>query len=236
MKDDLIYDIGFLHGEDTAYYLYRGYNVVAAEASPVLAEAGRERFAKEISTGQLVLHNVGIAEKRGTATFWVCDSNAEWNSFLQGNASRLGSEFHGIDVPCVPLRDLLDEHGVPFYLKSDIEGYDKYCLADLDPSDTPTYISVEAHSLEYLCRLQQLGYTQFKVVNQSLIRLQQDTRTTPGWAYSFPSGSSGPFGDEAGGEWRPLEAAAYDWLHVQMGHPERSTLGPGWYDFHAKKG
>lgn len=236
MKDDLIYDIGYLDGEDTAYYLYRGFRVVAVEASPVLAEAGRARFAREIASGQLVLHNVGIADRRDTLTFWVCDSNPEWNSFVQSNASRENSDFHGIDVDCIPLRELLDEHGVPFYLKTDIEGYDRYCLADLDPSDTPAFVSVEAHSLEYLCQLHHLGYRKFKVVNQNEHHVLADRATTPGWAFPFRKGGSGPFGDDSPGAWQTLETVAYDWLHVSMGHPERSALRPGWYDFHAKKG
>ena len=38
---DLIYDVGFHHGEDTAYYLKKGFRVVAFEAHPRLAEKGR---------------------------------------------------------------------------------------------------------------------------------------------------------------------------------------------------
>jgi hypothetical protein len=37
-------------------------------------------------------------------------------------------------------------------------------------------------------------------------------------------------------EWDNLETAAYDWLHIRLGKPERSSLGHGWFDFHAKLG
>ena len=40
MKRDLIYDIGMNNGDDTAFYLIRGYRVLAIEANPELAEAG----------------------------------------------------------------------------------------------------------------------------------------------------------------------------------------------------
>ncbi len=38
---DLIYDVGFHHGEDTAVYLRKGFRVVAFEAHPLLTEKGR---------------------------------------------------------------------------------------------------------------------------------------------------------------------------------------------------
>jgi hypothetical protein len=38
---DLVYDVGFHQGEDTAFYLKKGFRVVAFEAHPRLAENGR---------------------------------------------------------------------------------------------------------------------------------------------------------------------------------------------------
>jgi hypothetical protein len=38
---DLICDVGFHRGEDTAFYLKKGFRVVAFEAHPRLAENGR---------------------------------------------------------------------------------------------------------------------------------------------------------------------------------------------------
>jgi hypothetical protein len=42
---DLMYDVGFHRGEDTAFYLKKGFCVVAFEAHPRLAEKGRAMFA-----------------------------------------------------------------------------------------------------------------------------------------------------------------------------------------------
>ena len=44
MIEDLIYDVGMHDGDDTAYYLDKGFQVVAVEANPVLVQSGRERF------------------------------------------------------------------------------------------------------------------------------------------------------------------------------------------------
>ena len=46
--EELIYDIGFHKGEDTLFYLLKGYNVVAVDADIELIEEGKSSF-KELS-------------------------------------------------------------------------------------------------------------------------------------------------------------------------------------------
>jgi hypothetical protein len=67
----------------------------------------------------------------------------------------------------MPFRDVLREHGVPHYLKIDIEGNDHYCVADLDRDDLPRYVSLELSRLEDLTALSERGYNAFKVINQN---------------------------------------------------------------------
>jgi hypothetical protein len=43
MLADLIYDVGMNNGDDTAYYLSRGFRVIAIEASPVMVEDASRR-------------------------------------------------------------------------------------------------------------------------------------------------------------------------------------------------
>src|ERR1017187_5025663 len=77
---DLIFDIGMHNGDDTAYYLASGYDVVAVEANPEFCAAARERSAAEIAAGRLTICNVGIAEQAGELEFWV-SGRSEWSSF-----------------------------------------------------------------------------------------------------------------------------------------------------------
>ena len=43
-RSRLILDLGMNNGDDTAYYLTRGFRVVALDANPALCEGARKRF------------------------------------------------------------------------------------------------------------------------------------------------------------------------------------------------
>ena len=68
MQRDLIFDFGMHDGSDTAYYLRKGFRVVAVEANPELVAAGQSRFRAEIAEGRLTIVNKAIAEQPGTIT------------------------------------------------------------------------------------------------------------------------------------------------------------------------
>jgi hypothetical protein len=44
----LIYDVGMNNGDDTAYYLWCGFRVIAIEVNPELAADVAQRFAHQI--------------------------------------------------------------------------------------------------------------------------------------------------------------------------------------------
>ena len=50
---DLIYDVGMHKGEDTDFYLRKGFRVVAFEADPDLTGYCRKRFKEFLDSGQL---------------------------------------------------------------------------------------------------------------------------------------------------------------------------------------
>ena len=167
MTNDLIFDVGMNNGDDTAYYLFKGFRVVAIEADPTLIDCARERFAEPIRQGRLELANVAIGPREETAPFWICEGKSEWNSFDRRISSRDGHTCHAIDVHCRPFRDLLKQYGVPYYLKIDIEGHDIFCVADLDPRDLPRYLSLEMGSVDSLWALRDVGYKSYKLITQN---------------------------------------------------------------------
>jgi FkbM family methyltransferase len=232
---------------------------VAVEANPLLVEKSRQRFAAEIKNKKLVILNVGIASKKSRSTFWVNEDNDEWSSFIKEVGCRSGTKCHRIEVRTIPFREIIKKYGKPYFIKIDIEGNDMFCLKDLTQDTAPRYISIEAHRLEYLAILYNLGYRKFKCVDQSnhnfSDKVNNESLSFPSYLklqrwfrrkYSkpksrfenwvFPPGSSGPFGEETPGEWEDLEPLAYNWLHYRFQKRTRGTLNMrGWYDFHAKK-
>jgi FkbM family methyltransferase len=174
----LVYDVGLFDGTDTAYYLSRGSRVVAIDANPIMVENAKARFAGQISTGQLILINAGIAADDTDLTFWSSAVPA-WSSFNRDIASRHGTEHQPIKVPVVTFGEILKTHGMPHYLKIDIEGNDHLCVEALKFCERiPEFISVESECvgdddrptdnevLTTLRMLRMVGYRRFKLLNQ----------------------------------------------------------------------
>lgn len=178
MTADLIYDVGFNNGDDTAFYLSQGHKVVAVDANPTLVEAGRQRFRREIEQGALTLLNVGISDGEGHAEFWVCDEKPQFSSFHRSSAARDGLKHHAIQVPTTRFENILGKYGIPRYLKIDIEGHERMCLEALTPATLPSYVSIECESptddaarsdregVKLLSTIRDLGYSRFKLIHQ----------------------------------------------------------------------
>lgn len=214
MRRNLIYDIGMHRGEDTAFYLKKGFDVVAVEANEELCRECARNFAEHISSGRLTIINKAIAEHNGTIKFYVNEqlsvwgtANPEWEkrNRLRGAASR------EVEVESTRLQDILEKYGVPYYMKVDIEGFDFLCLeALIGLDDKPRYVSAESSAtsildtMRQLILLRRLGYTRFKIVPQHNIEEQtcpDPPREGRRAEHAFIQGSSGLFGEETPGEW-----------------------------------
>jgi FkbM family methyltransferase len=254
VERDLIYDVGMHNGDDTAFYLRQSYRVVAIEADPVQAEAGRKRFVAEIEKGQVHIVEAAIGPSYGQASFWI-SSNPEYNSFDRQNAEQGNNTSYEIQIVCRPMHDILAEFGTPYYLKVDIEGADHFCLEALDPNDLPQFVSFEKARLEDLLFMHKLGYSRFKLIAQEdfrqlsynpgqdnkgsrhLERLRRRARRLLGRHRSPKTvarkhnnyGSSGPFGDETDGPWRQMKEVAFAWLAFDLGYA--GDPDPAWHDW-----
>jgi FkbM family methyltransferase len=169
MIKNLIYDVGMHNGDDTAYYLARGFNVIAIEADPHLAEQASRRFGSELAVGNLIILNTGVSDQEGVLPFYISDTNREWNTFNESVVKEKATTFHEVTVSCRRFRSILDEFGTPYYLKLDIEGNEIFCLRDLIRSELPAYVSFEKTAQfaeESLTLLHDLGYRGFKLISQ----------------------------------------------------------------------
>lgn len=253
-----MYDLGCHTGQDSDFYLKKGFNVVAVEANPVLCDRLKRRFGREIADGQFVLVDKAIGERSGEIDFFVNERSiwgtTAYNPRYKGRSSAQGSAWTKIIVSQISFSSLIDQFGVPYYLKIDIEGADLLCLEDLKKSqDRPNFVSIErqpflSDQLRELRLLKALGYTRFKVVDQQLVVRQQPPNPALEGAYAdyqFEFDASGLFGKELPGPWLSYGAAIARnvailsqskgfglWRRIPGLNRLRRSWG-SWYDFHA---
>lgn len=166
-RDDLIIDAGLFNGNDTAYYLALGFRVLAIDADPNACEAARRRFSAEIESRRLEILNAGIATAAGELIFYRCTGTPAHSTF---DAARLRNrpDVEPITVQCLPLAGVIAQHGIPHYIKIDIEGRDEDALRSLTPALAPPYISAELSDDDSIIEvLRDLGYRGFKLINQA---------------------------------------------------------------------
>jgi len=234
-RPGVIYDVGMNNGDDCAYYLKKGFAVVAMEANPALCDAASRRFEAAIAAGSLTILNLGIADFSGAATFYVHRTNSVLSTFvkLEDRVGYTGTlpedEFTPIQIATRRLSDVVADYGAPHYVKIDIEGFDARCLADLRRAGMmPAYISAEAHTIETYYHLVAMGYRKFKMVAGETVQTDYAAHRIGcldgGQAmHDFPAHSAGPFGEDVHGPWLDKDAILARWL-------ER---GKGWFDLHA---
>lgn len=236
MNTDLIYDVGMHKGEDTEFYLRKGFRVVAIEANPELAAACATEFKETVEVGRLTIVNKAISEAPGSIDFYINENHSVWGTadldWVKRNEKR-GTTSKAITVDAVTIASVVKAHGVPYYMKVDIEGNDIFCLTGLRPlAEKPNYISVESSAtsvkdtLEQLDVLSELGYTRFKIISQHDIARQ----TCPNPAregvfidHTFKWGSSGLFGEETPGAWESLAQVRSEYRRI---HFECRMAGP----------
>ena len=206
---NLIYDLGSHNGQDSEFYLKKGFTVVAVEANPALCDHLKRRFGREIAEGRYVLIERAVGERFGKVTFFVNTERSIWgtteyNPRYKGRSS-VSANWTEIVVPSIPFSWLTDQFGVPYYLKIDIEGADVLCLEDLmNEEDRPNFISIErqpflADQLKELALLKALGYTEYKIVDQKAVMHQQPPKPAREGVYvdhKFEFDATGLFGEE----------------------------------------
>ena len=235
MKKRWIFDIGMNNGEDTKYYLEKGYNVVAIEANDDLCSISRNRFSKEIEEGKLFIINKCLSEDfNSKVTFWINKENNNISSVDYNWANRYNDSLLSKEVLTCTLNEIIKEYALPFYIKIDIEGADITALKQLkNEAILPQYISIEDCYLgyEYIELLNEMSYKKFKLINQYEIQNSKDQIIN----FSFSLGSSGKFGDDLDGKWMDYEEFK---IHYENNVRDSKNLTRKaksniWWDIHA---
>ena len=224
----LVYDVGMHKGEDTDFYLRKGFDVVAFEADPKLIALCKARFRKEIADRRLVIVEGAIAsaEAGETVTFYR-SSLSVWGTTSPEWAARnrrAGETNAAVAIRRIDMDEAFSRYGVPHYLKVDVEGVDTLILEALSRQlDRPDFISIESEmrSFDGLVRefdlLERLGYTSFNLLQQETIPnsvMRTMDRDGKPFAYRFADHASGPFGDDLPQRWRSRSQALQDYKRV----------------------
>jgi FkbM family methyltransferase len=235
---DLIYDIGMHKGEDTDFYLRKGFRVVAFEANPDLVRCCRARFKSFIEGRQLIIVEGAILDPKAlapgqkTVQFFVSKSNSVWGTVCLDWANRnerMGDSSTTVEVEVTDLTAVLKTHGIPHYMKIDIEGCDMACVNALTRfRERPDYISVETEKTSFqniqrqIDALVELGYDGFRAVEQSKIHCSQSPPCPPTEgsyvAHQFEQGSSGLFGSELGEQWKSQDCILRHYRTVSLAY------------------
>jgi FkbM family methyltransferase len=253
VRSTLIFDLGCHIGQDSEFYLKKGFTVVAVEAYPPLCAQLKQRFAAEIAQGRFILVEKAIAKQAGEIEFYVHSEESIRGTTIPefGEHTAKGSQWTKIVVPSTTLPSIIGEYGVPRYLKIDIEGADLLCLESLAQfSDAPVFISIErppsfSQQLRGLELLRGIGYNRLKFSNQrSVVAQTPPKRALEGiyTDYHFEFGASGLFGEELPGPWLTYNRAIARNMNLYLCSKglgvcrrapllKKFTIGRGaWYD------
>lgn len=193
-QKNLVYDVGMHRGEDTDYYLKKGFKVIGFEANPDLVKVCQKRFQKEIQKGFLKIVEGAIVEDtinqrvNDKVQFFKNSKKSVWGTVVQDWAERneiFGSSNEILEVSAINFSEYLKKYGIPYYLKVDIEGMDLVCLKSLlNFEERPDYISIESEKKDFnklkeeFVLFKKLGYDKFQIINQTKIRSQKEPADT----------------------------------------------------------
>jgi FkbM family methyltransferase len=223
-KNNLIFDLGFHKGEDTEYYLSKGYKVVAVEANKELYQKGIKRFQNDISKNYLTLINKAIyGADNCILSFYINENNSTWGSIKKELAEQDSSQSKEQEIETITYKTLCKTFGVPYYCKVDIESADLFVATEL-PLFQPEYVSFELSRTYYLdifYHLKNSGYTKFQLRNQ----------------FYNKDESSGEFGEFLPEDkWFDVDETLRNYIKFnELRNIDYRNLSFGWMDIHAKK-
>ncbi len=234
---DLIFDCGMHNGNDSEFYLNKGFRVVAVEAMLWMARKVSEKFREELRTSRLTIINRCLADSDGrSVSFFINNKDSGQSSVYREKASN-SDDITEVQVQTISIQSLFRKFGVPRYLKIDLEGADEIVLDQVIASKIkPPYISCEINSLNVIAKLMAAGYNEFQIINQNRNYSYQPPNPSREGEYcdcKFTAHHSGLFGrDLDNDKWLTPRRAIEIYLEIE----NMFDIGiyPGWFDIHAR--
>jgi FkbM family methyltransferase len=160
-RQDLIFDVGANCGQKTDVFLRLGARVVAVDPDDENQSILREKFlAYRFSPKPVVVIGKALSDRDTIQTMWIDGPGSaintlseKWVDALRGGPRRTHSDLDSQEfarqkkVETTTLDQLMVAHGTPFYVKIDVEGYERTVLRGLQ-RPVP-YLSFEVNLPEF---------------------------------------------------------------------------------------
>ena len=169
-RGDLVFDIGAHVGDRVAAFRRLGAKVVAVEPQPALAFTLGMLYGRD---SNVVIERAAVGRKTGDVRLMVNTDNptisTASNAFIHAAQDAPGWQGQhwdkSIRVPMTTLDALIAEHGVPAFIKIDVEGFEEEVLMGL--TQPVAALSFEFTTIQRdvaracVARCAALGLTQF---------------------------------------------------------------------------
>lgn len=165
LPGDVVFDVGANFGDKTAALLTRGVKVISVEPQPACVAVLNSRFA---GNPNVVIVPKGLGGRVGMLEMNINTKSPTLSTFSpEWMTGRFKHEVwdQKVDVAITTLDRLVREHGVPRYVKIDVEGFEYEVISGL--SERVGIVSFEftneffGNAERMMKYLENLGYTRF---------------------------------------------------------------------------
>ena len=155
-SNKLAFDIGANKGNKIAALLELGFNVIALEPEINSLSTLKWRFAKD---ERVTIIEKGVSDKKGSTNIFISEPRSGLNTMSEKWVDVLNhpddnrwnkkvSYKNSYEVELTTLDDLIQQYGVPYFIKIDVEGYEENVIRGL--SQNPAFLSFETNLPEFL--------------------------------------------------------------------------------------